>query len=292
MDASPTLDAPRAGDPITADWAARVADAANAVPHTPQEPGAFASPFGSVPRPVAQPMLGDGDRPLPFDVRVWNGNSDHVDKAYIYLPDMGGGVRQDYVVCDQRSIRFSNEDSMSGPNNGWFCMGAVSAGTAYRIGLAFTPQRGTQTHNWSVFIKSGSWGLPSWGDASMPLVEIARVEIAASWSPTTPYDEQHGVIQFHRGGIVLARQWVRWSLDAAYPNLVFCDAAGNEMFTVADGSKNGYTLSGNWRVNGTISFTSDGGVDFGSGDLKFGSEVYEPQTINIGGTNYKILAKV
>lgn len=282
MDASPAVDTPRKGDPITAEWAAQVAAAANAVPHTPEEPGAFASPFGSVPRPVAQTMLGDRQRPMPFDCIVWNNAG--TDKAYIYLPSLSGSqLGQDFVVVDQRAIAMNDKSSLSGPNNGWYCFGAVSADTTHRVGLAFTGQTGSALHGWSVFIKSGSWTPPAWADLSMPIVEIARIEIASTWSATTPYDQSHGVIQFHRGGLVLARQWVRWTNVATAPGLVFKDVNGNDMFSVKQ-SNGTFSLYGDWDVHGS--------VDFGPGTLKFGADTYAPGTIvDKNGNSHTVLEK-
>jgi hypothetical protein len=284
MDASPTLDAPRQGDPITADWAARVADAANAVPRTPMEPGAFSSPFGSVPRPASQTMLGPADRPMPFDVRlVWN-SGDSKTHAHIFVPtftNLGGA----YVFADASYIPRKTGVSDS---NGWLDLGAVSPGDKKYIALGFTaestdvPSASSNLHAWGVEMRSNMTA-PSFANGALPWLILAYINLP---SGTNTNPDTYGVFQFHRGAVYVSRWWVRWrNNQPASPNFVFRDKDGNAMFAVARDGNGGYAVSGKWYFGGELIFSS--------GKLMFGGTEYAPTQIKDGDGNYiNVLAEV
>lgn len=283
MDASPTLDSPRAGDPITADWAARVADAANAVPHTPQEPGAFASPFGSVPRQAPQTMLGPADRSMPFDVRlVWDAGTSKT-HAYIFLPSLTSPAGAAYVFTDCAQVPMMLGVSTS---NGWLDLGEVPAGSKRFVTFGFTAAGagtapGQFRHAWGVEMSANATA-PSFANAAFPWLVVAMVYVPTG-ANTDP--ETYGVFQFHRGAIFVPHRWVRWNnYPASSPNFAFRDDVGNAMFSTSL-SGGSYTLSGSWN------FAAD--VDFGPGRLLFSGEAYAPQTITDGnGNSVEVLARV
>lgn len=207
MDASPTLDAPRKGDPITADWAARVADAANAVPRTPQTPGAFASPFGSVPALSPQQMLGNAEMRMPFDCRlVWDGGASE-NHIHCFLPSFGSAGATSNLVSLYGEMTRPDSSQSIGATNPWVDCGAVADDSKTRyLTLWITPPTDTSgallnTYRWrldlAVASASGYPTRPSWAWKYSPYV------IVAAHLQNSNGTDKRGFVQFHRGVVTV-----------------------------------------------------------------------------------------
>lgn len=284
MDASPTLDSPRPGDPITADWAARVADAANAVPRTPLAPGAFASPFGSVPALAPQPMLGaPTPPPMPFDLRLVYNESTGANEAYVAL-------YEDTVWILR--VRSGSDGTIFYPSNRTVQSGSEAKDPA--TGLARLPGFVDGAHNYFViWFTRDSWDIvaqqnktrPSWSNE-----ERIGPFIVGEYCPgagTAP----RGLRQFHRGLIFYNVSWVLGRFGTSTTN--YCksigDSNGGNVVIDLDGRK----LHGaqGWEVDGGLKVTN-GPLQIGATALEVGGYTYTPQTIHDrDGNTWTVLAR-
>ena len=169
MDQSPAVQTPAKGDPITAEWAAQVADAANAVPNTPEAVGAFASPVGSVTPAPGLPMLGDFRAPRPFDCAVGRAAGASVDSLFCYLPLCADRWRS-YVFVDADPCEASASQTLGTAANPWVEVGQLTVGDNYALVLAFeditpTPDPDVgAAFTWRLSLSNGPlWTIvPSW----------------------------------------------------------------------------------------------------------------------------------
>lgn len=206
MDQSPAVDTPRKGDPITADWAARVADAANAAPRTPETPGAFSSPFGSVPAIAPQTMLGDAEMRMPFDCRlVWDvGESEQ--HLFCFLPSFGySSAGSNLVSLYGEMTRPDSSQTIGTASNPWVDCGAVADDNKTRyLTLWITPPTDTSgallnTYRWrlDLDVASAYPKRPSWAWKYSPYVIVAAHRQNANGT------DKRGLVQFHRGVVTV-----------------------------------------------------------------------------------------
>ena len=284
MDQSPAVPTPAKGDPITADWAQKVAEAANAVPKTPEAVGSFASPFGSVTPAPGLPMLGEWNERMPFDCQLFqpSGGGDLV--LYCYLPSPGA-----FVFVDGEAVRYKSQVGTN--TNPWVSIGTVARATTTRLGLAFRDDGAAAVggrFKWELFLQTKSGALYPSGftpAVAMPIVPIATMTIPADPAPgaTTQVDisGKTGLVQFQRGALNLSRQWVRF--DAVYEESWRLKSFDGTADIAKSQEGSDPELLGTWNAN-----TIDAQTLMAQ-TLTVGGTTYSQQTVNINGTNYKLL---
>lgn len=208
MDISPAVPTPRKGDPITAEWAAQVAAAANSVPHTPQAPGAFSSPYGSATPAPSLAMLGAWRMPLPFDCVLFNDSG--ATKLCIFLPS---GTAP-YVYYGGKPLDPAQAQSMGDADSGWVELGSASHGSAHYVYLKWHQDQTTgEVDGWQIEDTSTP---ESAGTGTVPhKFLLAWYNIPADGNVPSPGADnkfpsgRKGLVQCHRGTVV------------------FCDPAGD-----------------------------------------------------------------
>lgn len=234
MDQSPQVPAPRKGEPITAEWATKVADAANAVPNTPEAVGSFSSPFGSVSPAAPLPMLGTAPQVMPFDVRLVY---DSANSAYdVYCAIFPG--RSNVTTYGFETKQRTGGVGVGTNANPWVKIGSAS-GEAVLV-LAFAPPTRTDgtrfwdVYEWDLFLYSGSFfdpiNLPAWAWELSPIVPIAHIKRGSSG-----FDG--GVLQMHRGAVVVGTPAVApYSIPANLQLNGIGNDAGNAVVSWEDSS--------------------------------------------------------
>lgn len=284
MDQSPAVPTPAKGDPITAEWAAQVADAANAVPNTPEKVGAFSSPFGSVSPASGLPMLGAWREFMPFDVRLFQPSGGGDLEVYCYLPTPGA-----FVFVEGLAARYKSQVGTN--TNPWVNIGTVTRATTTRLGLAFRDDGAAAVggrFKWELFLQSTSGQLaPSWTYApTLPIVPVATMTIPSDPSPGTTVQVdisgRYGLVQFVRGALNLSRSL--FPLNSLQTRWKLLDLGGNAIAEATDDSSTTPPeLLGTWNANTIDAQTLKAQT------LTVGGTTYSQQTVNINGTNYKLL---
>jgi hypothetical protein len=202
MDISPAVPTPRKGDPITAEWAAQVAAAANAVPHTPQAPGAFSSPYGSATPAPSLAMLGAWRMPLPFDCVLFNDSGST--KLCIFLPS---GTAP-YVYYCGKPIDPAQAQTVGDANSGWVELGSAAHGSAHYVYLKWHKDANDEVDGWQVEDTSA----PESAGAGTPPYKflLAWYNIPADGNAPQPGADnkfasgRNGLVQAHRGTVAVS----------------------------------------------------------------------------------------
>ena len=201
MEPSPKVPTPRAGDAMTAEWAALVADAANAVPLSQSRPGSVSTPYGSAEPPSVVPMLGAFAMPLPFDCRIVRNAGESADTLYIWLPNNGA----DLVLWGGAPLPPAAGQSTGTASTGWVSVGTVTNGSARYVYLALHLGANGVPDGWKIEDTGTAW------DGSFPpKVAVAVYNIAADQDPPPAPGTDNGIasgkiglVQCHRGVVAL-----------------------------------------------------------------------------------------
>jgi len=305
MDIAPKVDAPRKGDPITAEWAAQVASAANAAPHTPQEPGAFASPFGSVPALAPQNMLGANAPLMPFDCRIVHDSGTDTDGVWAYLPQyntQSHPSKVPYVIA----YGYAAEASSGSVGNPWLKVCDISPSTKVWIFVYFTNETVPATagafvtnYVWkisSAVVSGSGYLLPSLPNDAWEHSPI--IPIAWAYPGSSSGGIVGGIIQLHKGIVNIGtRALVPYGLAQNVVNgLVSPGTAPNigyiNLYTT------GIECGDNLSVvnNASVGVGNGGHLEVGdyikASEIRIGSAVYVPTSIKDGdGNTIKVLAK-
>lgn len=207
MEPSPKVPTPRVGDAMTAEWAALVADAANAVSLSQSRPGSVSTPYGSAEPPSVAPMLGAFAMPLPFDCRIVRNAGESADTLYIWLPNNGA----DLVLWGGVPLPPAAGQSVGTASTGWVSVGTVTNGSARYVYLALHLDANGNPDGWKVEDTGTAW------DGSFPpKVALAVYNIAADQdTPPAPGTDNNiasgkvGLVQCHHGAAVaMGGYWV------------------------------------------------------------------------------------
>lgn len=239
MDISPAVTAPQKGDPITAEWAAQVASAANASANPPERTDAVSTPNGKatfVPG-ASFPNLGKHARIMAFDCVLYaeDGGSTGI---YIALPsDVAGWVwLGDKAVPPSRSQTLGDEDSAF--------VRIAPAGTSPKfVYLGFEgreepdPEHEGKTKvtvtGWRVFAADSVGAREEWVAKGTPLVLLATAKIPNGGDGNPPA-LRVGLVQYHRGTILAPFLPVEGQTDEPEENVPECGHPMN-----GDGTGNG-----------------------------------------------------
>lgn len=243
MEVSPALRAPRRGEPITAEWAANVADALNSTAEHPRSSGAIQSPFGIAEPPAAQ-ELAQGAPNMPFDCRlVWN-DSTQTNHLFCFLPRVGATSGANYLVTLYgEDTRARNGQALGTTSNGWADLGEIAGSSRNWLTLQFTAPTNTDgTHlntiSWGLWLNSGnaptdaSWAWTSNGRSMSP-----RIPIAFVYEATDNHAGNRGLIQYHRGTVALGTMaWIPFGLAGTNMTNQIGDASGNLALDLTNGT--------------------------------------------------------
>ena len=209
MDISPAIPTPRAGDPITAAWAAQIADAINSSANPPERDGAVLSPFGRAELTPLAKTGGTAKMPMPFDCVVMRPQGASSDKLYIWLPDVASG---EYVVFDGKPLGPAQGQSIGDADSAWVEVGSVANAATRFVYLKFHTDANDEVDGWEIEDTGTAWNPQSGGTGAQsdpPKVLLASYNIAAdSSAPSAGTDNKwpsgkHGLVQFRHGTIEL-----------------------------------------------------------------------------------------
>ena len=209
MDISPAIPTPRAGDPITAAWAAQIADAINSSANPPERDGAILSPFGRAELTPLAKTGGTAKMPMPFDCVVMRPQGASSDKLYIWLPDIASG---EYVVFDGKPLGPAQGQSIGDSDSAWVEVGSVTNAATRFVYLTFHTDANDEVDGWEVEDTATAWNPQSGGTGAQnepPKVLLASYNIAADAPvPSAGTDNKwpsgkHGLVQFRHGTIEL-----------------------------------------------------------------------------------------
>jgi hypothetical protein len=204
MEISPAVPAPRAGDPITAKWAADLAAAVNSCANPSDRVGEVSTPFGKASPAPGLPMLGTATMPQPFDVALYRAPGASADKLYIWLPDLSA----DYVLYAGQPIPAAPGQTIGGSSTAWVEIGTVANGAAHYIYLVPHLDTNDEVDGWEITDAAAAWD-PSGGGTGdeLPHVLLAYYNIAADSPVPSPGDDnyfpsgQNGLVQCRHGTI-------------------------------------------------------------------------------------------
>ena len=280
---SPSVPSPRAGDPITAAWAANLADVINSCANPADRVGDAATPFGKATLPPGLPMLGDFVRPMPFDCVAWRAIGALVDHLYCYLPPYGETWRS-YVFINQQPCDRSSSQQLGTAANPWVDLGEILESSVYTLVLAFEDIPGALPNEyqfkWRLSLTAGGSGdmYPTWASVRAPLVYIAWK--GDRHSPATMTD---GICQYHRGFVGVGGS--AWNLGG-YEETAWGKAIGNSSKAKVLDLDN-RQLVGGWESTGDFTVAN------GTAKFFYGGNQYHPVNITDGnGNTYTVLAKV
>ena len=278
MTISPEVETPRAGDPITAAWAAGLAAAVNSSANQAERADGLASPFGKAELPPSSPMLGAPHGPiLPFECRILRESGASADSLWMAFPDYGSGGRA-WVFLDGYAVTHASADGIAIAS--WTKIADnLTDGTRYRVALAFadTGSSGSGYRwRWGVFVQSGSGALswPAWADQTMPRVLL--VDLQTAGNGTAAANVFKGLAQLHVGELHLTRSWIEYGGGAYAAGAYLVNRNGDRILNLS-------TLQ--------LSADADGnewGADvFNATVLKVGGDTYAPTAITYtdGGGN-------
>lgn len=279
MDQSPAVPSPQKGDPITAEWAQKVADAANAVPKTPEAPGAFSSPFGSVAPAPEMPMLGTASPLRLFECRVvYNSSTDKYD-VYCCIPNIG--ILNNYrVFAYNTNVLRSSSQAQGTSSNPWVNVGSVAHNKYWWLALCLEPPTNTDYHpayRWRLAFQtyeSYQGGepanppptLPTWAWEQSPYLPIAYGQPGASAL------KPGGFIQLHTGIVLFG--------TPAFPAF----ATSSELRLQGIGDRLGNAVAW-WQDSGATPKTYIRNLEIGGSASYFNGQVIGSQTITDGGGN-------
>lgn len=294
MDQSPAVESPRSGDPITAAWAARVADAANAVPKTPEAVGSFASPFGSVTPATGLAMLGArAPLPMPFDIILAYNENTGANEAFVALYNdtvwiLNQRSNTDVFYPSTRDVQAGSEAVVTATGLARL-PGFVDGAHNYFV-VWFKKQHGARNFYWDIVAQQNT-NRPAWSDEK----RIGPVVIA-EYSPSGT--GQKGLRQFHRGLLWYNVSWVLGPKGTVADNA--CTSLGtteiydtNDQLNPASATKaisfDGMGVTrcheGLRVLGGEVNLQTTGN------EITLNGNVFTPQTVTIGGNSYTILAK-
>lgn len=208
MDASPALDSPRAGDPITADWAADLAAAVNSAANPADRVGSVSSPFGKASPAPGLPMLGSATMPQPFDCAVVRPSGSNADKLYIWLPDGGA----EFVVYDGKPLGPASGQSIGDGDTAWVEVGSITNAATRYVYLKFHTDANGDVDGWKIEDTATAWTPQSGGTGAQndpPQILLAAYNIAADSNVPQPGTDnkfpsgQHGLVQYRHGTVAL-----------------------------------------------------------------------------------------
>jgi len=209
MDISPAVQSPKAGDPITAAWAAQIADAINSSANPPERDGSVLSPFGRAELPPLAKTGGTAKMPMPFDCIIVRPQGASADKLYIWLPDVASG---EYVVFDGKPLGPAQGQNIGDADTAWVEVGAVTNAATRFVYLTFHTDANDEVDGWEIEETATAWNPQSGGTGAQnepPKVLLASYNIAAdSPAPSAGTDNKwssgkHGLVQFRHGTIEL-----------------------------------------------------------------------------------------
>lgn len=206
MEISPAVQSPRAGDPITAAWAADLAAAVNSAANPADRVGAVSSPFGKASPAPGLPILGTAKMPMPFDCAIFRAAGESEDSLYIWLPDGGA----EYVVFDGKPLGPAQGQSIGDADTAWVEVGAVTNAATRYVYLKFHTDANDEVDGWEIEETGTAWNPQSGGTGlqqETPKILLAAYNIAAdSPVPSAGTDNKwpsgkHGLVQYRHGTI-------------------------------------------------------------------------------------------
>lgn len=209
MDISPAVQSPKSGDPITAAWAAQIADAINSSANPPERDGSVLSPFGRAELPPLAKTGGTAKMKMPFDCIIVRPQGASADKLYIWLPDVASG---EYVVFDGKPLGPAQGQSIGDADTAWVEVGSVTNAATRFVYLKFHTDANDEVDGWEIEETGTAWNPQSGGTGAQnepPKVLLASYNIAAdSPVPSAGTDNKwpsgkHGLVQFRHGTIEL-----------------------------------------------------------------------------------------
>lgn len=210
MEISPAVPAPRAGDPITAKWAADLAAAVNSAANPAARVGEVSTPFGKASPAPGLPMLGASRMPMPFDCAIFRPEGESEDSIYIWLPDGGA----EYVSYNCKPVGPADGQDIGDSDSAWIEIGSVTNDEAHYIYLKFQADSDGNVDGWEIEDTGTPWspqdgegGEVEEGCASPPQILIAAYNIASdSPAPEAGTNNKFpsgksGLVQYHHGTI-------------------------------------------------------------------------------------------
>lgn len=203
MEISPAVPAPRAGDPITAKWAADLAAAVNSAANPADSVGAVSSPFGKASPAPGMPMLGTAKMPMPFDCAIFRPEGESSDSIFIWLPDGGA----EYVTYNCKPIGPAEGQDVGDSDTAWVEIGTVTNDEAHYVYLKFHTDSDGSVDGWEIEDAATPWSPGEEGCASPPQILVAAYNIAADSTVPSAGDDnkfpsgQSGLVQYHHGTI-------------------------------------------------------------------------------------------
>lgn len=284
MDISPGVDAPRAGDPITAAWAANLSAAVNSSANPADRVGAVATPYGYAAPVPGIPMGGTFQRPRAFDCVVYRPTGETTDYLYCYLPPCGE-TWHSYVFVNQNPCDASANQTIGTSANPWVRLGAVNtANDYYFLVLAFEDIAGAlptdYQFKWRLDLQRSPTGdmYPSWASLRAPLIVIS-----CALKQSSPPQLGGGLNQLWRGFVSIGGSG--WNLGGTEIN-AWGKAIGNGSQTKVVDLDNRW-LVGAWKMQGSLD------VGANTSTFYYNGAAYAPRLITDGGGNsITVLAKV
>ncbi|MBQ1428079.1 MAG: hypothetical protein IIZ06_00275 [Kiritimatiellae bacterium] len=210
MEISPAVPAPRAGDPITAKWAADLAAAVNSAANPADRVGEVSTPFGKASPAPGIPMLGTSKMPMPFDCAIFRPEGESEDSIYIWLPDGGA----EYVSYNCNPVGPASGQDVGDSDSAWVEIGSVENDETRYVYLKFHADADGNVDGWEIEDTDTPWnpqdgegGEGEEGCASPPQILIAAYNIAPdSQAPEAGTDNKFpsgksGLVQYHHGTI-------------------------------------------------------------------------------------------
>ena len=217
MDISPAVPAPQKGDPITAEWAAQVAAAANASANPPERTDAVSTPNGKatfVPG-ASFPNIGRRTRIMAFDCVLY-AESGGETGIYVAVPDAAA----DWVWLGDKAIPPSSAQTLGDDGSAFVRLADAGAAQKY-VYLGFegyetepdaTGKTETVVTGWRVYAASSTGHRPGWVAKGTPLVLLAASKIPADGEGSPP-GLHWGLVQYHRGTIIAPYLPVEGQID-------------------------------------------------------------------------------
>lgn len=261
-----TVAPPTKGDPITADWAAKICAAANAAQFTSEDADTLRTPNGATyAAPPPRDMGVPPPLPAPFTVRLLDDGEGEL-HAWVYAPSGYDANGEPYYVHLGRAPCVPNMSAAAWTTDGWWDLGEVEAdGDPHYIVLGINDP----THSpmgFDVILQDSRRLTPDGCCPGFPPVVIARICIPDEQAsgedaedPATPGQltalssdsGAYGVVQFVLGAINLSDIGTA-PLDCA---IGFVESNGSE---VAHLFVNG-AIEKTIRINGLEVVFDDGG---------------------------------
>lgn len=276
MEISPAVPAPKSGDPITAKWAADLSAAVNSCANPAERTGETATPYGKATQAPGLPMLGDFRAPMPFDCAVVRPAGASADSVYCYLPPAQNW--RNYVYTDSNPCDPSPSQTVGTNTNPWVEVGQIVDGaTSYVLLLAFeditptpSPADGA-AFTWRLNFSDGpTWTIvPNWASWKAPPVIIATFYRSTGIEQSTfaiPL-----ITQYVRGGVNVGGTC--WTLGGGELS-AYGKAIGNSSKTKVIDLDSRALSGGTWNLGGNIVVNGT---------------TFSQHTVNINGTNYKLL---